>query len=97
MKSFSMPFSGHGLTEALAKLTHAALFSPAQGGAATEVVREPAEAADAQAERRLSLLDRIDDWFWRQELRDREAYLAQSADVFELEARIRHLERGGIY
>lgn len=39
-------------------------------------------------------LDRLDTWFWEQELKSREAFLAKSADVVELEQRIRWLERG---
>lgn len=43
-----------------------------------------------------TLLDRLDAWFWRQLQNDREAYLARSGDVFELERRIEALERGAI-
>ena len=39
------------------------------------------------------IFERIDRWFWRQAQRERERYLAQSQDVFELEERIRRLER----
>ena len=42
-------------------------------------------------------LNRLDNWFYRQQVKQREAYLAQSQDIFELEARIRHLERRGYY
>ncbi len=42
---------------------------------------------------RSGLLARIDAWFWRQRQRAMETYLAQSQDVFELERRIRDLER----
>jgi hypothetical protein len=38
-------------------------------------------------------LDRLDDWFSRQRQNAREAYLAQARDVFEVERRIRDLER----
>ncbi|MGH8852636.1 MAG: DUF3563 family protein [Casimicrobiaceae bacterium] len=40
------------------------------------------------------MLDWLDTWFWEQELKSREEFLAQSADVVELEQRIRWLERG---
>ncbi|MEO8536152.1 MAG: hypothetical protein ABI533_01395 [Betaproteobacteria bacterium] len=43
-----------------------------------------------------SLLDRVDDWFWRLGQARREAYLATSTDIFELERRIAALERGPI-
>ena len=39
-------------------------------------------------------LERLEQWKWREEQRSVEAYLAQSQDVFELEARILDLQRG---
>lgn len=39
------------------------------------------------------LLDRLDTWFWRMEQRALEAQLAKSQDIYDLEARIRALER----
>ena len=44
-------------------------------------------------EPRRGWLDRLDAWFWRREQKAREAYLARSTDVFDLERRIRDLER----
>lgn len=41
-------------------------------------------------------LDRLDAWFWRQEQKSREAYLARSRDVFDLERRIEALDRGTV-
>jgi hypothetical protein len=34
---------------------------------------------------------RIDNWFYRQQLKGREAYLAESTDIYDLERRIRDL------
>jgi hypothetical protein len=56
---------------------------------------------DAEAARRASdasdpkpgLLSRLDDWFYRQQLNAREAYLAESSDIFDLECRMRQLEQ----
>jgi len=42
---------------------------------------------------RFTWLDRLGQWFASQRQNDIEAYLAKSQDVFELEARIRDLER----
>jgi hypothetical protein len=36
----------------------------------------------------------LDHWLWKQQHRETEAWLAQSRDVYELEARMRELERG---
>jgi len=52
-----------------------------------------AATTDASAPRR-SLIDRIDHWLWERAQRDVEAYLGQAKDVYDLEARIRNLERG---
>ena len=43
---------------------------------------------------RANLLDRLEAWQWRQSEKDREAYLSQSKDVFDLERRIDAMERG---
>jgi hypothetical protein len=48
--------------------------------------------SDAPARRR-GLFERLDHWFWRQQQRGVEAYLAKATDVYDLEARIRALER----
>ncbi|MDQ2917448.1 MAG: hypothetical protein M3R40_09910, partial [Pseudomonadota bacterium] len=55
-----------------------------QGGSAAAVLANAAASAGG----RMSWLDRLDAWFRRQEQKDREAYLARSRDVFELERRI---------
>jgi hypothetical protein len=56
----------------------------------------PADAADKRAPRE-GLLQRwmtaVDNWLYRQTVRERERYLAKAKDVFELEERMRHLER----
>ena len=38
-------------------------------------------------------LDRLDHWLWALQQRDVEAYLAKAIDVYDLEARVRMLER----
>jgi hypothetical protein len=39
----------------------------------------------------------FDNWLYRQQVKQREAYLGQAQDIFELEARIRYLERRPYY
>jgi len=46
---------------------------------------------------RRRLLHRLERWFWARRQRDLEAYLAQSTDVHDLEARIRELERDPLH
>jgi len=43
--------------------------------------------------RRRGLLEHLDHWFWTRQQRDVEAYLAQATDLYDLEARMRALER----
>jgi hypothetical protein len=43
------------------------------------------------------MLERFDRWAARRQQRDREAYLEGSRDIFELERRIRELERRPYY
>ncbi len=38
------------------------------------------------------LFDRLEAWSWEREMREREAYLAQAQDLYDLEARMRHLD-----
>jgi hypothetical protein len=59
----------------------------------------PSHAGNAVAmpARRLTFFERFDRWIAEMRRRDRERYLAQANDVFELEARIRELERRPYY
>ena len=87
MKATSFLMDDPGLTGALTKVTRALVFNPLRGGVRTQPAKPKAPAA--------GLLDRLDHWFWRQEQRQREAYLAQASDIYDLERRMRHLERFG--
>jgi hypothetical protein len=58
----------------------------------------PAPTGPALAKvRRRGLLERIGHWLAAQQRRDIEAYLARSADVYDLEARIRKIDRNGFH
>ena len=70
----------------LANLTYGILNRAAPRDAAKVTAHPPTRA--------LGLLDRLDTWFWKQELANREAFLAESADIVELEQRMRWLEHG---
>ena len=58
--------------------------------------RPDAVAVDAPAPRP-GLFDRLDSWFWRLEQRAIEEHLSKATDVYDLEVRIRDLERGVMY
>ena len=86
----------NSLAGILARLTHGILHDAHQrvqeeGAAAVSTGRKL--PADASARVR-GWLDRLDLWFWKREMKSREAFLAQSIDVFDLERRMRCLERG---
>ena len=61
---------------------------------------DPSPRAKANAGRSAkgpNWIERLDNWFYRQQLNAREDYLAQSTDIFDLEQRIRYLERRPYY
>jgi hypothetical protein len=59
----------------------------------SEPFQRATQPAKAPASR-LGLLERVDRWCWRLSQRAVEEHLGRSRDVYELEARIRELERG---
>ena len=61
---------------------------PADAGVA-EVCRLEARAATGWLAR---LFDRLENWAFDRQQREREAYLAQSADLYDLEYRMRQLD-----
>jgi hypothetical protein len=77
----------------LTRLTHGILRDANER--ATEAIARA--GAVGKASRRRSWLDRLDNWFWKQDTKRREAYLAQSADIFDLEQRMRQLDNGGYW
>jgi hypothetical protein len=81
----------HSVAGILAGLTHGILLDANQR-AQGENTR--ARALTGRSPRR-SWLDRLDNWFWKQEMKRREAYLAQSSDIFDLEQRMRSLDQAG--
>jgi hypothetical protein len=83
MKATGFLWHHPGLGGAWAKVSQAVRFNP---------LRRDAGQGKARSG---SVLDRLDHWFWRQAQRDREAYLAGARDIYELEERIRRLERSG--
>jgi len=88
MKVTSFLWDEPGLTGAWAKLTHALIFDPLSRERGPE--NRPMRRAGPRS---LGIFERIDRWFWRLALRDREKYLAGSQDIFELEERIHRLDR----
>jgi len=82
----------HSVAGILARLTHGILRDANER--AQEVGKNVNAPGDASTPRG-SWVTRLDAWFWKQEMKRRNAYLAQSADIFDLERRMRGLERSG--
>jgi Protein of unknown function (DUF3563) len=87
MRINNPPLYDNTLTGVLARLTHGILLD------ANDRAQEDSAPVTSVA-CPSSWLDRLDTWFWKQDMKRREAFLAQSTDIFDLEQRMRWLERG---
>ena len=99
MRATDIPVDEEGAL-GLCRLLLRAASSPREIDATpTPVPPTPAPAGNAVPTplRKLTLFERFDRWVARLRQRDRERYLAQARDVFEVEARIRELERRPYY
>ena len=101
MRTDHPPLYDNTLTGVLARLTHGILLDANQRAQLDRAKRASASDgsfvdsfANSVAKSR-SWLSRVDTWFWKQEMKRREAFLAQSTDIFDLERRMRMLERAG--
>jgi len=73
------------------------LLRAASSPEAIDATSAPAGNTAPPGPGKLTLFERFDRWITRMRQRDRERYLAQANDVFEVEARIRELERRPYY
>ena len=87
MESKGYDIRDRSLVGILATLTYGILNRAGPDRDASKVTAHPAI-------RSVGLLDRLDTWFWKQEVASREAFLAKSADIVDLEQRMRWLEQG---
>ncbi len=55
------------------------------------------KASAARPDRGRSWTSAISDWFYHQQVAEREAYLAKATDIFDLERRIRQYEQRPYY
>lgn len=97
MRTDHPPLYDNSLTGVLARLTHGILLDAhrrARRDRAKRATASEISFPNSVAKSR-SWLTRLDTWFWKQEMKRREAFLAQSADIFDLERRMRMLERAG--
>jgi hypothetical protein len=84
------------VSEALRGPRHGRAAERPETGMAADLAEAKARAAAATAQPRPAVattwLDRLDQWAWRQTQKQREAYLAESTDLVDLERRVRALE-----
>ena len=92
MRSQVHPFPEHSLVGNCIRLAQTTFFDAAASRADTPMPNAPAKSEPFGA-RLARWMENLDDWLYRQRMNDREAYLAQSQDVFELERRLRDLDR----
>ena len=92
MRTNDPPRYDNSLTGILARLTHGILQDANERAQKDSI--GPSSTFASTVSRPRGWLDRLDTWFWKQEMKSREAFLAQSTDIFDLEQRMRRLERG---
>jgi len=100
MKQFPHPYSEKSLIGQCLALAHATFYDALP----SNVQHKAPTAPDALPPKRAPFgsavqrwLDALDSWSYRQRVKEREAYLAQAHDVFDVERRMRELERRPYY
>ena len=90
------PFADKSLLGTCIKLAHATFFEALPANVEHRAPVAPSVLVPKRARQRNPMqraLAAVDNWFYRQRLASREAYLSQAANIFDLEARMRELER----
>ncbi len=91
-------FPDNSLLGSVLSLAHATFYDTLPSNADR---RAPVAPATAYPPKRAGFIGRslaaMDDWFFRQRQNEREAWLAQSSDLADLERRIRQLEHRPYY
>ena len=83
MESYNYDSGNRNFIDTLARMTYDVLHQ----------TKAPQHRGAERTSRR-GWFDRLDTWFWKQDLASREAFLAKANDIVELEQRMRWLERG---
>ena len=97
MSPMQHAFTEHSIVGSVIKLAQATFFEalPANAQVRTPTAPEkmPAVKRVARESRLQRWMNAVDGWLYRQQVKQREAYLSEAQDIFDLEARIRYLER----
>jgi hypothetical protein len=90
------PFPENSLIGLTLALAHSTFYDALPANAERREPIAPAKTLPPKAGDRSNVLQRawnaLDHWFYRQHMKEREAYLAESKDIFEVERRLRYLE-----
>ncbi len=97
MNPINHAFAENSVIGTCLKLAHATFYDALPSNAQQRGPTAPPTLPGGKRAPVVSLLQRwaeaFDNWSYRQRVKEREAYLAQSQDVFDLEDRVRRLER----
>lgn len=100
MKQFPHPYSESGLIGQCLALAHATFYDALPANVEHKAPTAPATLPSKRAPAGgifQRFAEALDNWFYRQRVKDREAYLAQATDIFDVERRMRELERHPYY
>ena len=90
------PFADKSLLGTCIQLARATFYEALPSNVERRAPVAPSNLAPKRALRANALqrgFGALDNWFYRQRLASRERYLAQAQDIFEVERRMRELER----
>ena len=94
MKQLSPAFPENGVVSSVLSLAHATFYDALPSNAQNRPAVAPGELHPPMRAGFLARsLAALDDWFYRGRQKDREAFLAQSVDLADLERRLVKLER----
>jgi hypothetical protein len=101
MSPMQHAFTEHSIVGTCLKLAQTTFYDalPANAEMKTPTAPEKLQAIKrfAPEGRFARWVNALDNWLYRQQVKQREAFLGESQDIFELEARIRYLERRQYY
>lgn len=94
------PFPENSLVGGCLKLAQTTFFQELPANVATMPAKAPAVFPTSKQDGGNVFsrwTEALENWLYRQRLKDREAYLATSQDIFEVERRVRDLDRHAYY
>ena len=98
MKHGNHAFTDNSLLGTCLMLAHSTFYDALPSNTGRRGPTAPSDVSGKRAPRANVLqraLTAVDNWFYRQRAKELEAYLAKASDVYDLEHRIRRLQRDG--